>query len=257
MIRVVKPATPPAVLLTRGAIARQSHCDDYDAAPDDYRTGTRTFKFNRSIYAAEEVKAALLDAQRNKCAFCESHVRHVAHGDVEHFRPKAGYQQRQTGTPRRPGYYWLAYSWENLFFCCQLCNNLKRNHFPLRDDRRRARSPADDLGAEEPLLVDPARPDPATFIRFRRERAVAVRGCREGRTTIRVLGLNRPALIEARARWLQTLKRLKKVRELLRQQIAVTPRPALVAQLAELDVTLRASCEDGGEYAAMARAFLG
>ena len=141
MIRVVKPATPPAVLLTRGAISRQRHCDDFDAAPDDYRSGTRTFAFDHSIYAADEVKADLLAAQHEKCAFCESHVRHVGYGDVEHFRPKAGYQQRQTGTLRRPGYYWLAYYWENLFFCCQLCNNLKRNHFPLRDGRRRAPHP--------------------------------------------------------------------------------------------------------------------
>lgn len=257
MIRVAKPATPPPVLLTHGATARQRHCDDFDAAPNDYRTGARTFEFDRSIYAADDVKAALLAAQHEKCAFCESHVRHVAYGDVEHFRPKAGFLQRPTDALRRPGYYWLAYSWENLFFCCQLCNNHKRNYFPLRDDRCRARSPADDLGAEEPLLVDPARLDPATFIRFHRERAIAVRGCREGRTTIRVLGLNRPALMESRTRWLQTLKRLKDVRELLRQQIAVTPRPALVVRLAELDSTLRASCEDGGEYAAMARAFLG
>ena len=54
--------------------------------------------------------------------FCESKVSHIAYGDVEHFRPKAGYRQRPEDPLVQPGYYWLAYEWSNLLFCCQLCN---------------------------------------------------------------------------------------------------------------------------------------
>ena len=58
----------------------------------------------------------------------------------------------------QPGYFWLAYVWENLFFACQLCNQtFKQNLFPLANPtKRRARSHMDDLSAEEPLLIHPA-----------------------------------------------------------------------------------------------------
>src|SRR5690349_10595119 len=95
MIRFAKPTTPPAVLSTRGVAEAQTHCVAYDASAADYRSGVKTFNFNRSIYAATEVKDELLAAQRNKCAFCESFVRHVQYGAVEHYRPKAGYKQRK------------------------------------------------------------------------------------------------------------------------------------------------------------------
>ena len=94
-------------------------------------------------------------------------VRHIGYGDVEHFRPKGGYKQRRRGPARRPGYYWLAYDWDNLFYSCQLCNQrFKRNLFPLRDGRRRARSHTHRLDKEEPLLVDPAEQDPSKYIGF-------------------------------------------------------------------------------------------
>ena len=68
----------------------------------------------------------------------------------------------------QPGYYWLAYEWSNLLFCCRLCNQqFKRNHFPLADPARRARSHRDDIGQEEPLLINPAIEDPAAFLEFR------------------------------------------------------------------------------------------
>jgi uncharacterized protein (TIGR02646 family) len=256
MIRVVKP-TEPTILRTHGIPATQAHCVAYGNSPTDYHSSARKFEFDKTIYAAAEVKDALLQAQNQKCAFCESFVRHISYGDVEHFRPKAGYKQREVDSLKRPGYYWLAYTWENLFFCCQLCNEqFKRNLFPLRNDRSRARSHTDDLRAEEPLLVDPARHDPSAFIRFRKERAVAVRGCREGRTTIRVLGLNRPELMEVRAKWLQTLRQLRLARDLLRQKIATSPKQTLSTQLSELEATLQKSQQETGEYSAMARAFL-
>jgi uncharacterized protein (TIGR02646 family) len=257
MIRVVKPIAPPAVLLTRGASAAQNHCNDYDTSPAEYRSGTKTFDFDKSIYAAREVKDALLVAQHNKCAFCESSVRHISYGAVEHFRPKAGYKQRKGDGLKRPGYYWLAYDWDNLFFCCQLCNEqFKQNHFPLRNGRRRARSHTDPIGAEAPLLIHPVRLDPQAHIEFRQERAVAIGGSAEGKATIRVLGLNRSELREARTRRLQALRSLLRVRELLREKIAVAPTLALNAELATVNAALQTSREADAEYAAMAGAFL-
>jgi uncharacterized protein (TIGR02646 family) len=257
MIRVAKPIAPPAVLVTRGIPAAQSHCNDYTASPADYRSGAKNFKFNKKIYAATAVKNALLAAQHGKCAFCESFVSHISYGDIEHFRPKAGYKQRKGDKLKRPGYYWLAYDWDNLFFCCQLCNEeFKNNHFPLKNGHNRANSHTDNLSDEEPLLIHPVRLDPVAHITFRKERAVAVSGSAEGKATIRVLGLNRPALREARVRRLQNLKRLLRLRDLFQDKIATSSTPALVKELANVNDALLASQQDTAEYSAMARAFL-
>jgi uncharacterized protein (TIGR02646 family) len=152
----------PAVLLQKGtARAAQMH-RDYLADRGAYRHGDKSFDFvKHRYYAHETVKAALKKAQHHKCAFCESKGSHIAHGDVEHFRPKAGYRQLRRGALKRPGYYWLAYAWENLFFACQMCNQReKRSWFPLEKGSKRARSPMHSIANERPLFVDPAREDP-------------------------------------------------------------------------------------------------
>jgi uncharacterized protein (TIGR02646 family) len=256
MIRVVKPAAP-GVLTTKGATARQAHCDEFDAAPDEYRGGTRTFTFADSIYAADEVKDTLRAAQHSKCAFCESFFTHIGYGDVEHFRPKGGYKQRESDGLKYPGYYWLAYEWSNLFYSCQLCNQrFKRNLFPLRDDRSRARPHKRDISKEKPLLVDPAAPNPGAFISFRDEYAFAVNGCREGEATIEVFGLNREELAEVRRRRLEDLLILRKLCEELRAVVGGDPDHPRRAELQEYEAKLQSRLADGAEYAAMARAFL-
>lgn len=252
MIRIERcPA--PAILHERGEAAKDRLCDAYDR-------GTRTFTdkdFDASIYAAATVKAALRETQRRKCAFCESIFDHIGYGDVEHFRPKAGYKQHEADDLRRPGYYWLAYAWSNLFYSCQLCNQrFKRNLFPLKDGRRRARSHRSNLDAEEPLLVDPAARDPVRYVGFRGEYAYAVEGCREGEVTIEVLGLNREELVEVRRRHLKVLKWLVRLRDRLYKEVAADPSPKRSEELRELEDALQASRAAAGEYAAMVRAFL-
>ena len=54
--------------------------------------------------------------------------------------PKGG--TRQTADEKEmkvPGYFWLAYAWQNLFLACQLCNQrFKKNLFPLENPDERA-----------------------------------------------------------------------------------------------------------------------
>jgi uncharacterized protein (TIGR02646 family) len=258
MIRVHKPTPAPAVLLTRGVAATQALVATYDSTPEDYSTGAKTFNdFERSIYAADEVKNALRSAQHDKCAFCESKITHISYGDVEHYRPKAGYKQRDAEALRQPGYYWLAYEWANLFFCCQLCNQrFKRNLFPLKDGRRRARPHKRDHSKEEPLLIDPSAQDPARYLEFRTHYVHAVGGCREGATTIEVLGLNREELAEKRADYLRQIRQLVQARDRIRSAADAAPAPGDDAILRELDDAIRACTDDSSEYAAMIRAFL-
>lgn len=54
-----------------------------------------------------------------KCAYCEADTQVVAHGDVEHYRPKSTY-------------WWLAYTYDNYLFACQICNQTyKSDNFPI------------------------------------------------------------------------------------------------------------------------------
>jgi uncharacterized protein (TIGR02646 family) len=252
----IRKGDPPAVLRERGARATERLRADYDAAPAEYGRGARRFRFDRGIYAHPAVKKALCAAQHGKCAFCEPCLTHTGYGDVEHLRPKAGYKQRPRDALRRPGYYWLAYEWDNLFFSCQLCNQrFKRNLFPLANPRQRARSHREDLARERPLLINPGQVDPAAYLGFREEMAHPVRRRREGKTTIQALGLNRKELVEVRLRHLTTVRDYietrKELTEFLRSK---GPVPKFQARLESIDIRLRALAEDRSEYAAMTRA---
>lgn len=73
----------------------------------------------------KKMKRFLVRDSQGKCAYCESHTASVAHGDVEHFRP-------------RSAYWWLALCVDNHVYACQLCNQLyKRGHFPVQGKRMR------------------------------------------------------------------------------------------------------------------------
>jgi uncharacterized protein (TIGR02646 family) len=74
-------------------------------------------EFNSSVWKAAKVQLKLESG--GKCAYCESPTDTVAHGDVEHFRPKSVY-------------WWLAYCYDNYLYSCQICNQVfKKDHFPV------------------------------------------------------------------------------------------------------------------------------
>lgn len=255
MIPIKRPRKP-APLARRAASETRRLIDAFQADPEKYHRGELRFEFKKDLYGHREVKTALVKAQHEKCAFCESRVVAVASGDVEHFRPKGGYTQSAEDELKHPGYFWLAYEWKNLLFSCEICNRIhKGNTFPLKDEGRRATRPEHDLGAEGPLLIDPATQDPNAFLGFRGEVAFAVDGSDEGRTTIEVLGLNRDDLLESRAGVLRTLKLLARARDrLLARGDDLDARDR--ADLEALEEGLRSAEAAPAEYAAMARALL-
>lgn len=66
-----------------------------------------------------DAKKQLKKESFGKCAYCEAPTNAVAHGDVEHFRPKSKY-------------WWLAYTYDNYLYSCQICNQLyKSDNFPI------------------------------------------------------------------------------------------------------------------------------
>jgi uncharacterized protein (TIGR02646 family) len=253
VIRIKKPTQAPAVLQSRGSKATQQLCAEYDGDP----RSRRRWKFDSKLYGAKSVKAALQKAQHDKCAFCESKISHIAYGDVEHFRPKAGYRQKPTEPIRKPGYYWLAYDWTNLLFCCQICNQRnKGNHFPLINDANRARSHHDDIKHEQPLFINPADEDPREFLEFREEYVCATDGNSRGAQTIDVLGLNRELIAERRGDLLAKLKILIVCREQLKAKPGGHPDPLSKNHIAMINAHLERCASDSAEYAAMVRALL-
>ena len=99
----------------------------------------------------------------------------------------------------RPGYYWLAYDWSNLFLACQMCNQRhKRNLFPLATPASRAISHHDDVEAEDPQFLHLEDDQPELHISFREHVAVPLNGSGRGAVTIEALGLNRLRLRDRR-----------------------------------------------------------
>jgi uncharacterized protein (TIGR02646 family) len=245
MIRVTKPPQAPAVLLNRGKKQRRTDSASFTRFGADYRAGHKKFNFNSNIYAHKSVKQALIQAQHDKCFLCESKITHIAYGDVEHFRPKAAYSQDDNDALHKPGYYWLAYEWKNLFLSCQLCNQqFKKNLFPLVNPSARATSHKDDLDSEQPLFIDPSIDDPEQFISFRGEVPFAPGDNPRGRATIKGLGLDRQKLNEERFEHYDKLRLLYKVAH---------RNPPIQESIEAQDFLARA-VEDSAKYAAMARA---
>jgi len=251
MIRIVKPIQAPKILTTRGTAQIQQDCAAYDASPTDYRSGEKTFNIDTKIYGAESVKQALRRAQYHKCCYCEDKkFLATSYGAVEHYRPKGAVQQARGQKKEYPGYYWLAYDWNNLLFSCTTCNTKKRDLFPLRDNNARARSHADDIAMEQPFLVNPAVDNPRDHICFREgdpEHLTEI-----GRITIQVLCLRRQYLDEARR---ERLEELKFFRKWVEKQKDSTD-PSIQALVREMREKLEAAVCPEAEYCSMAMDFL-
>lgn len=147
--------------------------------------------FNSDIWKA--AKKQLKAESHDKCAYCEAPVSTVAHGDVEHFRPKSVY-------------WWLAYCYDNYLYACQICNqSYKKDEFPVHGRERYALAPPfpaslpptvtraelealgarfapdpvevasgytlekflEDIGLEKAGLIDPYVVDPSRYFKWR------------------------------------------------------------------------------------------
>ena len=119
-------------------------------------------------YKDVEVKKALEKLFNNKCAYCEGEPTSQGPWDVEHYRPKGSVNENSA----HPGYYWLAYTWDNLLPSCTYCNQRridqptwdepvagpaagKLDQFPLLNEQDRAMDPDSPLDREKPALLNP------------------------------------------------------------------------------------------------------
>ena len=207
MIRIEKPAEVPPILLDRGVERTRQHEAEYDA-------GQRMFDFQNAIYGDGTVRDILRIAQHGKCCYCESKFLSTSHGHVEHYRPKGEVKQAKGLPIQRPGYYWLAYDWDNLLMSCQVCNTRKGVLFPLGNGDVRARDHHVNVDQEQPLLIHPVDDDPRDHLRFRGDEPKPITPT--GTRTVEVLDLRRHDLRESRRKRFKVLKVLKAGADLFR-----------------------------------------
>lgn len=253
MIYLERPPEPPEILTMTGRQATIDQCDLFDANSDGYLSGEETFEFDRRIYGAPEVKRALLEAQNQKCCYCEERFGATSYGDVEHYRPKTAAQQDR-GLPKLPpGYYWLSNDWTNLLVSCEVCNRgNKRMRFPLRNPEVRARSHRHDLTREEPLLINPFLEDPRNHITFHDEAPQHLDEV--GRITIETLGLRRSKLDEERRSVLEQLRRCAQIVATANRQPEI--REALGEIVDDAMRVLQTAIRPEARFSSMARDFL-
>ena len=174
-------------------------------------------------------------AFHGKCAYCEANIAADQPGDIEHFRPKGGLTDADNhpvkvegsdgGERVHPGYYWLAYEWQNLLPACADCNRPSRrksvdgrllgkwDRFPINGTY--AATPDDDLVQEDPLLINPVFENPADHLEIDETGLFTpLNDSDRGRMCISIFGLNdRGGLVEERKR---TFNRVSKTISLAR-----------------------------------------
>jgi uncharacterized protein (TIGR02646 family) len=265
MIFVQRPAPPP-VLQGKAAVKERERVELWFSDTTTQKQPCKRF----AIYKHPDVVAALTETFAGKCAYCESRYAPMMPVDVEHFRPKGGYEYE--GVLQVPGYWWLASEWSNLLPSCIDCNRArthkfldrreralsgKANRFPLSDESKRATAKGEEK-RERALLLNPCEDRPEKHLGFDEQGLVtARRRSAKGQTSIEVYGLNRDGLVGARKAELRhLLAAIKRVVE-INEDIEKYPNDAsfrgrLRAAVAELD-----TYTDGtSSYAQMARQIL-
>jgi uncharacterized protein (TIGR02646 family) len=209
VIAIQKGPAPPD-LVRSGEEHVKELCAAYDRDPEPYRSGEREMAIRKGIYSA--VKTELEDRHHGKCCYCETRINdHKPHADsfVEHWRPKRSSRQARGGKRIRPGYYWLAYDWDNLLLSCLFCNRQKNDLFPLANPASRATHHGMRIEDEIPEILKPdGDQDPRAHIRF--DGYTPVWRTPLGRQTIEVLKLDS----EAHGPRLTHLRKLEKSRQL-------------------------------------------
>jgi uncharacterized protein (TIGR02646 family) len=141
-------------------------------------------KLAESKYQHKQIKVCLVKMFHGKCAYCESQIRHIDYGHIEHYRPKSRFPK-------------LTYSWTNLLLACGVCNGKahKGDKFPQKKEGGR--------------LINPSIDDPEDHFNFYYDpqtRIASVYGTTQrGETTEKLLGLNRYELREHRSKYMRRL----------------------------------------------------
>ena len=137
-----------------------------------------------TAYNHHTIKKALEMETHDKCAYCESKITHVSHGDIEHILPK--------NKDARPD---LCYEWSNLTLACEKCNQSGKGTYYN----------------ENCQLINPYVDYPEEHFLACGEHIYSFTGDTRATITLSKLDLNRPKLLEVR------LERMKGLLDLISQ----------------------------------------
>lgn len=166
-------------------------------------------------YRHPDVKAALVAETHGKCAYCESKLQHIHHGDVEHIVPKSLVPEKR-------------FEWENLTLACEICNQNKSDKDPYLEH-----------------IIDPYAVDPSLHLAFAGALVFPL-GTLEGRNTQVLLDLNRTALAEQRRERLEYVMAI--LDTVLREDLPLVTRKSIYKNLQANEAA------DHSAYSAMVRA---
>ena len=154
----------PQILLDNAEIWREELMATINAGGEPTRT-------QKNRYSRRQVKDAIVAETHEKCAYCESKIRHVDDGDIEHIAPKAPHPER-------------SFEWENLTLACTICNRFKDDYTVTPDT------------PEE--LINPYSDNPSNHFLFHKEILTPAPESLRAHKTEEVIRLNRNELVEKR-----------------------------------------------------------
>ncbi|MGB8810490.1 MAG: HNH endonuclease [Acinetobacter calcoaceticus] len=128
--------------------------------------GKKSTDYLLTRYSDPEIKRKIIEETSGKCAYCESKLLHIQHGDIEHIFPKSIDQSKR-------------YEWTNLTLACERCNQNKSDNDPNLK-----------------YILNPYVDNPEDSLFFLGTMAVSIDD--KGFSTEAILGLNRTNLLEQR-----------------------------------------------------------
>jgi energy-coupling factor transporter ATP-binding protein EcfA2 len=173
-------------------------------AEDTRATRQRRFQFNSDLLESDAVYAALLLTSGGQCCFCSVPDRQGAELAAHRFRPPQDAVAADGRTSRRH-YWWLAFSWENLYLACGDCRMAQGSKFPTERRRARVGTLENLMEREQPYLIDPVGEDPEPHFVYLDSGEVVWLDER-ALITIETFDLNRPRLLAERRDWIDWTK---------------------------------------------------
>lgn len=226
-------------------------------------------KKNSKIW--RDFKNYLSQMSYGKCWYSES-PEAQSHLDVDHFRPKLE-ARRDEKVCDKPGYEWLAFSWDNFRLSAQLSNQRVRNEetdetdgkgswFPLVDGSPKACWENRCVDKERPMLLDPTKAADVRLIEVQADGRMGPSKYCHGTNKARVqesivrFGLDLPRLKAAR---LRAMRHVQELSDILGTTLEASLVDGLYADKTPLDATIdviRAKTHPCEPYAAAARSQL-
>lgn len=170
-------------------------------------------------YKHADIKDALEKETYGKCAYCESKIKHIEYGDIEHILPKK--------KCARPDLY---VEWSNLTLACEVCNRTNKK----------------DYYDPQMPLVNPYDDDPEDYFLFMGAMISSKDNNPRGFVTENKLDLNRSDLVVRRNERLQSVSKLLFT-------WSQTLNPTIKDVLAN---ELKKECAPDKEYSAFVRHFI-